>query len=148
MSEKKKLKDTAVGRWLKDKAPKVLDAVGEAMPDSGVLGVVKRLVDGEPDLSPEQKLEFDRIKHQQEMNAQDNVSRRWEADMSSDVKLAKMIRPSVMIALLVFFMVIMVWDGVDPQFMPPENYIDLLQVLMLTVFGAYFAGRTIEKTRK
>ena len=124
MSEKKKLKDTAVGRWLKDKAPKVLDAVGEAMPDSGVLGVVKRLVDGEPDLSPEQKLEFDRIKHQQEMNAQDNVSRRWEADMSSDVKLAKMIRPSVMIALLVFFMVIMVWDGVDPQFMPPENYID------------------------
>ena len=68
--------------------------------------------------------------------------------MSSDVKLAKMIRPSVMIALLVFFMVIMVWDGVDPQFMPPENYIDLLQVLMLTVFGAYFAGRTIEKTRK
>ena len=148
MSEKKKLKDTAVGRWLKDKAPKVLDAVGEAMPDSGVLGVVKRLVDGEPDLSPEQKLEFDRIKHQQEMNAQDNVSRRWEADMSSDVKLAKMIRPSVMIALLVFFMVIMVWDGVDPQVMPPENYIDLLQVLMLTVFGAYFAGRTIEKTRK
>lgn len=148
MSEKKKLKDTAVGRWLKDKAPKVLDAVGEAMPDSGVLGVVKRLVDGEPDLSPEQKLEFDRIKHQQEMNAQDNVSRRWEADMSSDVKLAKMIRPSVMIALLVFFMVIMVWDGVDPQFMPPENYIDLLQVLMLTVFGAYFAGRTIEKTKK
>ena len=148
MSEKKKLKDTAVGRWLKDKAPKLLDAVGEAMPASGVLGVVKRLVDGEPDLSPEQKLEFDRIKHQQEMNAQDNVSRRWEADMSSDVKLAKMIRPSVMIALLVFFMVIMVWDGVDPQFMPPENYIDLLQVLMLTVFGAYFAGRTIEKTRK
>jgi hypothetical protein len=148
MSEKKKLKDTAVGRWLKDKAPKVLDAVGEAMPDSGVLGVVKRLVDGEPDLSPEQKLEFDRIKHQQEMNAQDNVSRRWEADMSSDVRLAKMIRPSVMIALLVFFMVIMVWDGVDPQFMPPENYIDLLQVLMLTVFGAYFAGRTIEKTKK
>jgi hypothetical protein len=148
MSEKKKLKDTAVGRWLKDKAPKVLDAVGEAMPDSGVLGVVKRLVDGEPNLSPEQKLEFDRIKHQQEMNAQDNVSRRWEADMSSDVRLAKMIRPSVMIALLVFFMVIMVWDGVDPQFMPPENYIDLLQVLMLTVFGAYFAGRTIEKTKK
>ena len=148
MSEKKKLKDTAVGRWLRDKAPRVLDAVGEAMPDSGVLGVVKRLVDGEPDLSPEQKLEFDRIKHQQEMNAQDNVSRRWEADMSSDVKLAKMIRPSVMIALLVFFMVIMVWDGVDPQFMPPENYIDLLQVLMLTVFGAYFAGRTIEKTKK
>lgn len=148
MADKKKLKDTAVGQWLKEKAPKVLDAVGDAIPDSGVLGVVKRLIDNEPGLSPEQRLEFDKIKHQQEMNAQDNVSRRWEADMSSDVKLAKLIRPSVMIALLVFFMVIMVWDGVDPRFMPPENYIDLLQVLMLTVFGAYFAGRTIEKTKK
>lgn len=148
MADKKKLRDTAVGRWLKEKAPKVLDAVGDAIPDSGVLGVVKRLIDNEPGLSPEQRLEFDKIKHQQEMNAQDNVSRRWEADMSSDVKLAKLIRPSVMIALLVFFMVIMVWDGVDPRFMPPENYIDLLQVLMLTVFGAYFAGRTIEKTKK
>ena len=92
MADKKKLRDTAVGRWLKEKAPKVLDAVGDAIPDSGVLGVVKRLIDNEPGLSPEQRLEFDKIKHQQEMNAQDNVSRRWEADMSSDVKLAKLIR--------------------------------------------------------
>jgi hypothetical protein len=45
-------------------------------------------------------------------------------------------------------MIITIWDGVDPQFMPPENYINLLEILMLTVFGAYFAGRTIEKVRK
>jgi hypothetical protein len=45
-------------------------------------------------------------------------------------------------------MVVSVWDGLDQRFMPPENYIDLLELLMLTVFGAYFAGRTIEKTRK
>lgn len=148
MAERKRLRDTAVGQWLKDKAPKVLDAVGDAIPDSGVLGVVKRLVDGDPDLTPEQKLEFDRLKFEQEMSAQENVTRRWEADMKSDVKLAKYIRPSVMITLLAFFMVVSVWDGLDPRFMPPENYIDLLELLMLTVFGAYFAGRTIEKTRK
>lgn len=148
MAERKKLRDTAVGQWLRDKAPKVLDAVGDAIPDAGVLGVVKRLVDGDPDLTPEQKLEFDRLKFEQEMSAQENVTRRWEADMRSDVKLAKYIRPSVMIVLLVFFMVVSVWDGLDPRFMPPENYIDLLELLMLTVFGAYFAGRTIEKTRK
>lgn len=133
---------------MRDKAPKVLDAVGNAIPDSGVLGVVKRLVDGDPDLTPEQKLEFDKLRYEQEMSAQENVTRRWEADMKSDVKLAKYIRPSVMITLLVFFMVVSVWDGLDPRFMPPENYIDLLELLMLTVFGAYFAGRTIEKTRK
>lgn len=148
MAERKKLRDTAVGQWLRDKAPKVLDAVGDAIPDSGVLGVVKRLVDGDPDLTPEQKLEFDKLRFEQEMSAQENVTRRWEADMKSDVKLAKYIRPSVMITLLVFFMVVSVWDGLDPRFMPPENYIDLLELLMLTVFGAYFAGRTIEKTRK
>jgi hypothetical protein len=45
-------------------------------------------------------------------------------------------------------MVLMVWDGLDVSFMPPENYIDLLELLMLTVFGAYFAGRTIEKVRR
>lgn len=148
MAERKKLRDTAVGQWLRDKAPKVLAAVGDAIPDSGVLGVVKRLVDGDPDLTPEQKLEFDKLRFEQEMSAQENVTRRWEADMKSDVKLAKYIRPSVMITLLVFFMVVSVWDGLDPRFMPPENYIDLLELLMLTVFGAYFAGRTIEKTRK
>ncbi len=148
MAERKKLRDTLVGQWLREKAPKVLDAVGDAIPDSGVLGLVKRLVDGDPDLTPEQKLEFDRLKFEQEAGAQENVTRRWEADMKSDIKLAKYIRPSVMITLLVFFMVVSVWDGLDQRFMPPENYIDLLELLMLTVFGAYFAGRTIEKTRK
>jgi len=76
------------------------------------------------------------------------VTRRWEADAKSDVKLAKYIRPVTLIVLTTFFMVLMVWDGLSPSFMPPENYIDLLELLMLTVFGAYFAGRTIEKVRR
>jgi len=45
-------------------------------------------------------------------------------------------------------MVMMIWEGVDPNFKPPESYISLLEILMLTVFGAYFAGRTVEKVRK
>jgi len=148
MEDKKKLKDTAVGKWLARSVPHVLDVVGNSLPDKGVLGVVKRLVDSEPDLTPEQRMEFSEIAARQEMNAQDNVTKRWESDMSSDIKLAKLIRPSVLITMLVFFMVITIWDGVDTEFSPRENYIDLLQVLMLTVFGAYFAGRTIEKTKR
>jgi len=143
-----KLKDTKVGEWLKDKAPAVFDMVKDALPDQGVLGVIKNLIDKEPGLTPEQKMEFDKLKFEQEINAQNNVSRRWEADMSSDAKIAKVIRPATMIALMVFFMVVMVWDGLDETFMPRESYISLLEILMLTVFGAYFAGRTIEKTRK
>ena len=143
MSEKKR-KDTKVGQWLREKAPSVLDVVGDVLPDRGVLGVVKNLVDKDPTLDSESfKAVMDA-----EMRAQDNVTERWKADAQSDVKLAKLIRPSIMIALLTFFMVITIWDGVDPQFMPPENYINLLEILMLTVFGAYFAGRTVEKVRR
>lgn len=141
---KNKLRDTKVGAWLRDKAPSVLDVVGDVLPDRGVLGVVKNLVDKDPTLDSE---EFKAVMDA-EMSAQDNVTERWKADAQSDVRLAKLIRPSVMIALLTFFMIITIWDGVDPQFMPPENYINLLEILMLTVFGAYFAGRTIEKVRK
>jgi hypothetical protein len=141
---RKKLKETQVGQWLREKAPSVLDVVGDVLPDRGVLGVVKNLVDKDPTLDSESfKAVMDA-----EMRAQDNVTERWKADAQSDVKLAKMIRPSVMIVLLTFFMIITIWDGVDPQFMPPENYINLLEILMLTVFGAYFAGRTIEKVKR
>lgn len=144
----KKIKDTELGAWLAEKSPKILDVVGDLLPDKGVLGIVKRLVDTEPGLTHEQKMEFENLKSQVEIARQEQVTRRWEADMGSDVKLAKVIRPSIMIALLIFFMAMMVWDGVDSEFMPPESYVSLLEILMLTVFGAYFAGRTIEKTRK
>lgn len=142
------IKETKLGSWLKDKAPHILDAVGDLLPEKGVLGVVKNLLDKEPGLSVEQKLEFDKLRFEQEMNAQNNVTERWKSDMASDAKIAKVIRPATMIALMIFFMGVMIWDGVDPDFMPPESYISLLEILMLTVFGAYFAGRTIEKTRK
>lgn len=141
-----KLEESKLKSWLKEKAPKVLDIAGDVLPDQGVLGIVKRLVDSDPDISAQDKLEFEKLASQVEIARQEAVTRRWEADMSSDVQLAKLIRPSIMIALLVFFMAVTVWDAVSEEFMPRENFIDLLQVLMLTVFGAYFAGRTIEKT--
>lgn len=144
MESKKKIRDTKLGVWLKANAPGVLSTVGDLLPDSGALGIVKNLLDKEPNVDPEAA----RAAVQAETEYQNNVSRRWEADMSSDVKLAKLIRPAVLIVLMVFFMSVMIWDGLDETFMPRESYISLLEILMLTVFGAYFAGRTIEKTRK
>jgi len=144
----KKFKDTKVGKFLKEKLPEVAGSVGNVLPDQGVLGVLKRVVDGSPELSAQDKLEFERLVTEAESQAQEQVTRRWEADAKSDVKLAKFIRPAILISLTAFYMVVTVWDGLDPSFMPPENYINLLEILMLTVFGAYFAGRTIEKVRK
>jgi hypothetical protein len=114
------------------------------LPDRGVLGVIKNLVDKDPTLDSESfKAVLDA-----EMEAQQNVTDRWKADAQSDVTLAKLIRPVMLIVLCLFYMILTVWDGVDPSFMPPENYINLLEILMLTVFGAYFAGRTVEKVKK
>ena len=141
----KKIKDTKLGEWLKDKAPNVLDTVGDLLPDQGALGVVKNLLDKEPDIDPaEAKAKIDA-----EVQFQNNVSERWKADMGSDAKLAKLIRPVTLIALMAMFMITMVLDSMDQlPFNVKDSYVSLLEILMLTSFGAYFAGRTIEKSRK
>ena len=51
---KNKFKDTKLGQWLSEKAPKVLDVVGDLLPDQGALGIVKNLIDTDPDLTPEE----------------------------------------------------------------------------------------------
>jgi len=143
--EKKKIKDTKLGKWMADKAPDVLGLVGELLPDRGALGMVKNLLhkeeavdNSEADAMVEAEVQF-----------QDAVTRRWEADMGSDVKLAKLIRPVTLICLMVMFMLTMVFDSLDNlPFNVKDSYVSLLEILMLTAFGAYFAGRTIEKARK
>ena len=141
----KKIKDTNLGKWLKDKAPSILDTVGELLPDSGGLGIVKNLLDMDSSVDPaEAKAVLDA-----EVQFQNNVSERWKADMGSDVKLAKLIRPVTLIALMSMFMITMVLDSMDElPFNVKDSYVSLLEILMLTSFGAYFAGRTIEKSRK
>jgi hypothetical protein len=145
MAERKKIRDTRLGQWLKEKAPDVLDTVGDLLPDSGGLGVVKNLLGGKPDLDPvEVQARLDA-----EVQFQNNVSERWKADMGSDVKLAKYIRPITLIALMVMFMGTMIADSLDYlPFNVKSSYVSLLEILMLTSFGAYFAGRTIEKSRR
>ncbi len=144
-SEDRKIKNTKLGAWLKSKAPNVLSVVGDLLPDSGGLGIVKNLIDKEPDVDPaEAQAVIDA-----EVRFQENVTERWKADMSSDVKLAKLIRPVTLIALMTMFMLTMVADSMDNwPFNVKDSYVDLLQILMLTAFGAYFAGRTIEKSKK
>jgi hypothetical protein len=141
----KKIKDTGLGKWLKEKAPSVLDTVGDLLPDQGALGIVKNLLDQEPDVSPEEA----KARVEAEIAYQNNVTERWKADMGSDVKLAKYIRPVTLISLMAMFMATMVADSLDNlPFNVKDSYVSLLEILMLTSFGAYFAGRTIEKYKK
>jgi len=141
----KRIRDTRLGQWLRDKAPDVLDTVGDLLPDSGGLGVVKNLLDRSPDVDPEEA----KAVLEAEVQFQNNVTERWKADMGSDVKLAKYIRPVTLISLMVMFMATMVLDSLDNlPFNVKNSYVSLLEILMLTVFGAYFAGRTVEKSRR
>lgn len=140
-----KIKDTGLGKWLKSKAPNVLSVVGDLLPDQGGLGIVKNLIDKDPDVDTNEGV----AAVDAEIQFQNNVTERWKADMGSDVRLAKLIRPVTLIALMSMFMVTMFIDSMDNvAFNVKDSYVDLLQILMLTAFGAYFAGRTIEKAKK
>ena len=94
MSDKKKIKNTGLGKWLKSKAPNVLSVVGDLLPDQGALGMVKNLIDKDPDVDTNEGI----AAVDAEIKFQENVTERWKADMGSDVKLAKMIRPVTLIA--------------------------------------------------
>ena len=107
--EGKKIRDTKLGSWLRDKAPGILDTVGDLLPDRGGLGVVKNLLDKDPDIDPEEA----KARLEAEVQFQNNVSERWKADMASDIKLAKYIRPVTLICLMVMFMATMVADSLD-----------------------------------
>jgi hypothetical protein len=146
--DRKKIKDTKVGIWLKDKAPQVLDTVGDLLPDNGALGVVKRLIDLEPNMTAQEKMEFEKMLLEYESNAQDNVTERWKADMMSDSWLSKNIRPMIMLYLLLSFTIFVVMDSIDNlAFNIKNSYVDVFSILMTTAFTAYFAGRSYEKIR-
>tara|TARA_R110002050_G_scaffold45836_4_gene108212 strand:- start:10 stop:450 length:441 start_codon:yes stop_codon:yes gene_type:complete len=142
--KKKRIRDTKLGKWLKEKAPHLLDLVGDLLPDSGGLGIVKNLISKE-DVSQEEALAM----IQAEIQFQEQVTYRWEADMNGDVKIAQYIRPLTLVLLLSMFIVLAVADSVEAwNFEVKDSYVSLLEILMLTAFGAYFAGRSIEKLKK
>lgn len=142
--ERKKLKDTKLGIWMQEKAPNVLEAVGEVLPDEGALGIVKNLIDKD-----KKDAEYVQAMKEAELEYQAEVTKRWEADMKSDNYWAKMVRPMTLVALLVMYIVLAVFDSVGSlDFEVKQQYIDLLQILSMTAFGAYFAGRSMEKIKK
>jgi len=131
--DRKKFKDTKVGKFLLGKSG-LLDSIGDVMPDKGLLGVVKNLIDQDPDLPPQDKetamklLEMDMIEMQE-------VSKRWTADMTSTSWLSQNVRPLT----LVFFSVayIIGWYL--------DYELDSVAGVLSLIVGAYFGSRGIEK---
>ena len=80
--------------------------------------------------------------------AQAQVSARWEADLKYGSWLSKNIRPLTLIFLTGVFVVLSVFDGNAGEFTIGEAYVPVYQTLLMTVYAAYFAGRSIEKVKK
>ena len=83
-----------------------------------------------------------------EADMQKNVTERWRADMNSDSWLSKNVRPLVLMFLIFNTMLLIFIDAGEIKFKVEDNWVDLLQILLITVIAAYFGGRTVEKTRK
>ena len=100
----------------------------------------------EEKLAAQQKIKELISNHELEMQKQ--VTNRWEADMKSDSWLSKNVRPLVLIFLVVSTVLMIFIDAGVIAFNVEEKWTDLLQLVLITVIGAYFGGRSIEKTKK
>ena len=102
--------------------------------------------------SKEEKLEAKRKMKQlvsdYETKMEQNITDRWAADMNSDSWLSKNVRPLVLIFLIVCTMLLIFIDAGTIAFQVEEKWTDLLQLVLITVIGAYFGGRSLEKTKK
>ena len=96
----------------------------------------------------EAKQKITQILAEAEQAAQAQVTARWEADLKHGSWLSKNISPITLIFLSGVFVILSVFDGNLGEFTIGESYVPVYQTLLITVYGAYFAGRSIEKVRK
>ena len=123
-----------------------------------IKGIIKNLVGNASEIldevitTDEERLDAKRrlkeliLNHQVEMER--NISDRWKDDMNSDSWLSKNVRPMVLIFLIVCTMLLIFVDAGFLSFTVEDKWTDLLQLTLITVIGAYFGGRSVEKFKK
>ncbi len=110
-------------------------------------GVIDKLTTTEEErLQAKQKIQ--ELLEEADKDAQQQVTERWKYDMQSDSWMSKNIRPLTLVFLTVMFTLLAFTDGNIGQFSIQKEYIPIFQTLLITVYGAYFVGRTWEKSKK
>ena len=113
----------------------------------GVGGVIDNLhTSKEEKLEAEQKVK--ELVSSYEIEMEKNITERWKMDMQSDSWLSKNIRPLVLVFLVVSTMLLVFIDAGIISFEVKSSWVDLLQLVLITVIGAYFGGRSLEKVKK
>ncbi len=143
---KKKFKDTKVGKFLKGKAPDILNGIGEILPDNGAFGIVKNLISSDSNIEPQDK-EIALKLLDQDIAEMNNISARWESDMKSDSWLSKNTRPMTLIFLTLAMTIFIILDS-TVLLEIKTGWVSLLEALLITVYVAYFGSRGAEKITK
>tara|TARA_R110002012_G_scaffold249819_1_gene427452 strand:- start:802 stop:1197 length:396 start_codon:yes stop_codon:yes gene_type:complete len=113
----------------------------------GVGGVLDNLTTTKAEkLEAKRKMQELIANHEAKMEA--NITDRWKADMNSDSWLSKNVRPLVLVFLVVSTVLMIFIDAGTIAFEVEAKWTDLLQLVLITVIGAYFGGRTMEKRVK
>ncbi len=125
---------------------KILSAgAGELIKNVG--GVIDNLhTSAEEKLEAEAKIKNLVMGYEAEMQKQ--ITERWKMDMQSDSWLSKNIRPLVLVFLVVATVLLIFIDAGAISFTVQDKWTDLLQLVLITVIGAYFGGRSLEKVKK
>tara|TARA_Y100000389_G_scaffold201531_1_gene244458 strand:- start:675 stop:1127 length:453 start_codon:yes stop_codon:yes gene_type:complete len=144
--DKKKFKETKVGAFLTEKAPRLVSQLGEFLPDQGGLGIVKNLITSDKSIKAADKDMALKLLDQDiaEMN---NISERWANDMKSDSWLSKNTRPMTLIYLTLAMTIFIVLDS-TVLLEIKTGWVSLLEALLITVYVAYFGSRGAEKITK
>ena len=113
----------------------------------GVGGIIDNLhTSKEEKLAAEQKVK--ELVSNYEIEMEKNITERWKMDMQSDSWLSKNIRPLVLVFLVVSTVLMIFIDAGTINFIVEDKWTDLLQLVLITVIGAYFGGRSLEKVKK
>ena len=132
----KKFKDTKVGKFLVSNGSSIVDTLGSALPDKGLLAIVKNLIQKQPMPIKDKEMALRLL--DQDITEMQEVTKRWESDLASDNVLSKNVRP---LTLIFFSVAYVVGWYLDYSL---ENITGLLSLIV----GAYFGGRSYEKTRR
>ena len=118
---------------------------------SDLIGSIGGVVDNLT-TSKEEKLEAERkikeLVSNYEVEMEKTITDRWKSDMASDSWMSKNVRPMVLIFLVVSTVLMIFIDAGAISFDVEPKWTDLLQLVLITVIGAYFGGRSLEKTKK
>ncbi len=130
--------------FLKEKFPKVLSIVGDALPDKGVIGFIKNMVTNDDSQDNETRLEAMQMLQEYELTELKEVTKRWESDMNSDSWLSKNVRPLTLIYLLLSVTILCVLDS-SKVLDVKEHWVTLFSSLLITTLAAYFGLREVGK---